>query len=534
MAAKKRNFFVLNKLPWLSLTKWLSFMISIIIITLQIIPSSFSLIDKNAFIFHQIRQNATNTTFNDFAISDDSVMPDELQLFVDNIEAMASKSINGSDEYYVLLSSHLKQHQMAPQNNIIAYSLKNDRNVLYHCNNDKAGLGNNIYNYWFTRALAFYFNLQYQFVINKPKYIHKLPNTSKYIKNILEKIMYGKDRFDNKWLNAMNTKTSNKSVSRFLFLLPTYSNYTFIKYIIKQKDKYSDIDIDKLLNEYQTIQLYLLQSLISISNNKHLFKTHEFIDDLYSFQHDSGSHILHSMHWPWGTKWKWFYLNDVFRKNVIVPETFYVFNKYKHLLNMNEIEKYNKYDIVIHIRCGDMMSDGSKSSGFHTFSYYEKSMEQIMRNNNNNSNDKNITKKAYILLQLLNETEIKDSLINIHSETKSDEEKCNLFAKIMIPRMKMEIFDKFNYSMYLISDGSLHDDYYRLMTAPNVICSKSTFCTSATLSNINATQIIWPSKSVHNLPTENIYEIKNVMLTSNQIKKHKYSAKQIAEYVINN
>ena len=133
-----------NKLSLLSIINWIAFIISVIFITLQIIPHSFSLIDKKSNNFGQRTQNKSQS---DMTLSS---MPDELQLFVDNIEieAMVSHSVNGADEYYVLLSSHLKQHRMAPQNNIITYSLKNHRNTLYHCNNDKAGLGNNIYNYF--------------------------------------------------------------------------------------------------------------------------------------------------------------------------------------------------------------------------------------------------------------------------------------------------------------------------------------------------------------------------------------------------
>eukprot|EP01084_Bolivina_argentea_P244354 409366_1 len=501
---------------------WMIFMISVLIITFNVIPYKI-------ICFTSTNSNVSPVEEND-SITMKSSPINEVKYFVNTI----NNNLNDTNEFYILLSSHLNNPTMTPHNNIIVFSLKNEQNVLYHCNNDKAGMGNNMYHYWFSRAFAYYFNLKYQFVINKKSYI--IPNTSTYIQNILMKTMHCKNRFDDAWTHAINqrenisTQEEDNYVSKFVFLLPTYSENTFLKYIIKQVEN-KNANLNELLTNYHSIQLYLLKSLIEISKDK--FTNNELLDNIYEFRHDKGLNIHNTFHYPWGNTWKMFYLNDVFRKNVIVPETLKVFLKYKHLLNVNQIQTFNKYDIVIHIRCGDAMSWSRTYLQFNTFNFFRQSLNHIAITNTNFSDHTIKEKNVYFLLQLLDEKQIHhNEILNTHSEKLSDANKCKIFADIVIPQMK-EIFNIYNYSSHLISNGSLHEDLYRLITAPNVICGASTFCKSASLANINATNIIWPSNSSENYPVKNIFLIKNYMINSKEIIKHKLSPQQIAQYVIN-
>ena len=82
----------------------------------------------------------------------------------------------------------------------------------------------------------------------------------------------------------------------------------------------------------------------------------------------------------------------------------------------------------------------------------------------------------------------------------------------------------------------MNGDFYRMMTAKNVICGFSTFCHSATLSNIDAETIIWPDKFFNDfdfMPHGIVLE-RNVWLSAAQKQKRNMTVQDLGRYLIEN
>ena len=421
--------------------------------------------------------------------------------------------------------------------------------MLYHCNIDIGGLGNNVFSYWWTRAFAFYFNLEYQFVIHSEQYINALPNTSEYIKHVLKSTMHGPDQYNEQWIEAMESTHSvdTRPVSKFTFLLPIHSEFTFSKYVMEQivSDGLSPSEADRLMTEYDAIRMYFLSVLLSPSESSAKSPSeidgddHELMEQINAFRGMEGQQMFIPMHYPWDSDYKLFYLNDVFRESVVAPDTEYVFRHFKGSLHIEKMEDFGANDIVIHIRCGDIMSNGKYYSGFQTFDFYRQSLAEIMRRHN--ASEFSVESgRVFVLLQLVGVKEVGGDVTNPHAVRSEDDRNCQLFADELIPKMRELIVEPMGYSLHLISTGTLHEDYYRLMTAPNVICGTSTFCMAATLSNVNATVVIWPARPTQPGPMPmaqhyavgNIVELENVWIRSTVITNKKMNGTQVARYVV--
>merc|ERR1719474_1399676 len=139
--------------------------------------------------------------------------------------------------------------------------------------------------------------------------------------------------------------STTESVSKFIFLMPTHSDFTFLKYLT-ERIALNPVESDRLITEYESIRMYLLSVLLSPTSRS----TSELIDSINAFRGLEGQTIFIPLHYPWDTEWRLFYLNDVFRNSVMAPETEHVFDKFKGPLHVHQVEEFGPNDIAIHIR----------------------------------------------------------------------------------------------------------------------------------------------------------------------------------------
>merc|ERR1712228_650081 len=143
-------------------------------------------------------------------------------------------------------------------------------------------------------------------------------------------------------------------------------------------------------------------------------------------------------------------------------------------------------DIVIHIRCGDLLDYmphiidwGIKDwwYGFLTINYYDYVIRNITNYYDKITNKTNI----WILSQLT------ESSLRKGNEQKLMNE-CKFLINYIVDYGLKRIFYPGNVN--IVYDSDMNDDYYRMINAPLLFCSPSTFCFNAGLANINGIVII--------------------------------------------
>eukprot|EP01084_Bolivina_argentea_P249568 417844_1 len=433
--------------------------------------------------------------------------------------------INNPAEYYILLHT-THDTKTLPHHTILTYSLQN-KNVLYHCHSVNAGLGNDLLAYWWSRAMAFFFNLEYHAIDNVSNI--KNLDTSRFIRSILTKYMtLDRCKFDDKRWTTAHTE-------RLTHFLPKRSTYTFNQFLLVDIFAKNNItntpELIQKYEKYYKIQQYLLH--VMLSTKHYTIHTGKYDGDLlYEIEkmRNDSVRMFWNIRYPWyDAKWSILYLNDIFRKYVMLPETQAAFDYVYKLgmmdFNTTEIKNIfkNKNDIVIHVRCGDIIRSKRGYSSFQGMSFYENGFDIIKQR----SKVKRVG-NVYIMIQLLDDNDLYYKINQFKDHQLDDFVKCRVLADDM-----MEYMTQKNINVYLISNGSMHTDYYRLMVAPNVICGCSTFCHSATLNNIYANTIVWPKNifSGFDFMPQNIVLVKNTFITSSKLVRANYSAQQLADWI---
>merc|ERR1712176_797443 len=86
-------------------------------------------------------------------------------------------------------------------------------------------------------------------------------------------------------------------------------------------------------------------------------------------------------------------------------------------------------DIVIHFRCGDILSAGGKEYGFMTIKYFEKALD-IIKNDLNVSIDEGMS--IYFLSQLGTNSLRPDELLGEYNLERKNVDGCNVIAHGMV------------------------------------------------------------------------------------------------------
>eukprot|EP01084_Bolivina_argentea_P299635 516499_1 len=143
-------------------------------------------------------------------------------------------------------------------------------------------------------------------------------------------------------------------------------------------------------------------------------------------------------------------------------------------------------DIVIHIRCGDVIQGmwdlwPLSDYGFLTMSYYKYAVKYIVKH------EMKITPSStvHIISQLTNNS--------LRTGEQSYAKYCNYLIDFIINH-DTNGFKKIFYpaKIKITYDFDQNDDYFRMINAPILFCSPSSFCFNAALANINGI-VIMPS-----------------------------------------
>jgi len=144
-------------------------------------------------------------------------------------------------------------------------------------------------------------------------------------------------------------------------------------------------------------------------------------------------------------------------------------------------------DIVIHIRCGDVIKGmydlwPLREYGFLTMNYYKYAVQFIVKYEMEITTNTTV----HIISQLNN-----NSLRNANEQTYAPY--CNYLINHIINHRTNGLRKIFFPAKIKIGNGfDANDDYYRMLNAPILFCSPSTFCFNAALGNINGI-VIMPS-----------------------------------------
>eukprot|EP01084_Bolivina_argentea_P017864 33317_1 len=304
-------------------------------------------------------------------------------------------------------------------------------------------------------------------------------------------------------------------------------------------NKQDNINIVEIFDEYTQIQQYLLQLMLSSVTQTEKPKENpsqyegDLVYEIDRMRTASSAALWSSNQYPWGkSKWSMFYQNDVMRK-IMSVETEQAFESMNETVEEMAEIKNGKYkqttnDITIHIRCGDIISHGVPYNGFQTMNFFKNARNVIQKRLNTSNTNANV----YVLMNIL-DTQESWSQKNSHSGTKlEDHRKCRIYSNHLMKEFRNNIFNKYK-NVILISDGTMHLDYYTMMHSANMVCGLSTFCVAAALCNTHANTIIFPDtfNNVHDFIPKGIVLVKNSWISSQQFKKQNLTISELAQFV---
>ena len=154
---------------------------------------------------------------------------------------------------------------------------------------------------------------------------------------------------------------------------------------------------------------------------------------------------------------------------------------YKSIKRLNKgIQKEYEYlqdsvsndSIVIHFRCGDIMTGGSSTYGFAGFSYYEDALKKWSLNDNNDTT-KTKQMKIYIVINLNKNNARKQDRKNMDS------------CRELINSLKPGLDNMFRMLgiVYILGNGTINTDSYLISQSQYVLCMVSTFCQLISIGN---------------------------------------------------
>eukprot|EP01084_Bolivina_argentea_P109108 195015_1 len=199
-------------------------------------------------------------------------------------------------------------------------------------------------------------------------------------------------------------------------------------------------------------------------SNKQVYRMQHWIHNTLSTHSDS-----YCILWAHECQLLFMFYNPYFVTKFIVPEINNALNSMK-TFSMNDMSITD--DIVIHIRCGDIISMEWENIeyGFHSIKYYETIMNYFRWKTQ--SHKYNAHSTVWILTQLKDD---KTWGVNI-----DDTIKCKQLIYGFIESDKfVSIFEPAR--IMVIGNETANNDFYRMVKAPLLICSPSTFCLHAAL-----------------------------------------------------
>eukprot|EP01084_Bolivina_argentea_P124502 220611_1 len=282
----------------------------------------------------------------------------------------------------------------------------------------------------------------------------------------------------------------------------------------------------------------------NITNYK-LYRSHfdinanmEFI--LYMLYHAGPFKSNEHGYFPYTTNERLLYYNTQFIQNIALYDTQNAFKSYHKFLKY-ERKSINAPDIVIHYRCGDLLSRRNAALyGLLSMSFYNKSFEIISKYYKGNT-----IKNIWILTQFGTKALLTESM---WGRNKRAVDQAQDFSKILVDEFFVPaLYDLVN-SFYngvnitVFGNNDVGDDVYSFVNAPVLICSLSSFCTTTALGNENL--VIMPQGALYNqteiinveIPSNhkliNIDMENGMLLTTVEIVDNKMSIFSVGRYIV--
>ena len=179
------------------------------------------------------------------------------------------------------------------------------------------------------------------------------------------------------------------------------------------------------------------------------------------------------------------FFNPHFQR-LVHDQTMTAFQTYFDTKNVETLYNMNKWDIVIHIRCGDILKMGIKKHrrrryGFLTLNYMKYAIFNITKYefgiNDWIENMLKTNSSIWILSQLTKKSAgfgVNDNILS----------KCDILINNFVDN-GLRLILPINLDINIVYDGNINHDYLRMVIAKLLICSPSTFCLHPAIANSN-------------------------------------------------
>eukprot|EP00483_Globobulimina_turgida_P013741 UN13767 len=170
--------------------------------------------------------------------------------------------------------------------------------------------------------------------------------------------------------------------------------------------------------------------------------------------------------------------------NILITETSHALDLYFDPVEHNKntlpdaVFNSNK-DIVIHFRCGDILSAGGSEYGFMTISYFKIAFDLIQ---NELDMPFESDTRIFFVSQLGENSLRADVLLGQQNLERKNLNGCRQVVYKYVEALQSLVSPA---NITINGNNPLNVDFYRMVHAPVLICSMSTFCEEAGQANTN-------------------------------------------------
>eukprot|EP01083_Nonionella_stella_P145175 454424_1 len=353
--------------------------------------------------------------------------------------------------------------------NYIYFDMEYDNPKLIYCAGiNLAGIGNHLAQYWTARAVAFW--MGYDFVMMNS---------------------YDDDRC---WQDA-----ASEMYDKY------WSNNTWSSYLIKSNNESVYDEFNTNNRARQRIWLWITQSVTQLDKEEGKKK--------YCYK----------------SLIRLFWYNPLYLP-IIIRDTHSALDRYFDIHPIDKVLGHN--DVVIHFRCGDILSAGGDEYGFMTLQYYKEAFSNWSLTENT---------VVHLLSQLGDQSLRSDDNLGKHNLERKNRNGCNDIVTAYVAELHKIVSPA---RILIHGNNALSTDFHMMVDAPLLICSESTFCEQAALANTNSVVMpiygpwidlgkmraggIW-TPSNHKFISNSLTQM---TLSSSRVTSKKMNPTQIVEYLI--
>lgn len=363
------------------------------------------------------------------------------------------------------------------------------------------GIGNVLSQYWLARSLSYFLHCDFKM------YLGLRSSNSSSPPNICDTFHF---QSDDRHKNGLKDKMFNEH--HFSNYLPKTWNHS--QFVIQSKYYTQHPTVEHL-------EFILFIFLKSQSQNKEKNRNY----------------------FPYVSNLRLLYFNKEFIESIAIADTrnaFTAYNEYNDDVLNNDAD----VDIVLHYRCGDLLSRRNKDLyGLLSMSYFEKALHAIKESQYFKQSKKN-NFNILILTQYGTNSLLVKSIWgrNKNAVNKAMTSSQIVVEEFMLPSLQKLFGAEHDVNITVFGNNDINQDLFSMMSAPILICSVSSFCTTIALSN-NHDLVILPQGGLYNQTYVDWMELPNnvrlintnldqMLLDTMKIVDQHMNLSQIGEYLI--